>query len=288
MFGINTRRFPLKLSIMILGILLISTSSTHAAVKDSDADGLTDTAETTLYLTDPTNPDTDNDRISDGDEVLGGTNPIRPDIVSHTLERDTSPDASLAWYVGRASGILAFILLTIVVINGLLMSTRLAFRFLPPALNYEMHRFFSWMALLAVIGHALSFFFDAFFHLTLSEALIPFTLDRNFSSYLGYDLRFAIGIGTIALYGIGALVISSELKGHGVSLKKWRILHYCSFLTYILFLMHGFLAGTDSTEWWMIWFYSLSAFLVFGLTGIRIFLAIQKKKGITPLSSETP
>lgn len=46
---------------------------------DSDHDGLTD-AQEKIYGTDPNNPDTDGDGLSDGDEVLiWHTNPLNPD-----------------------------------------------------------------------------------------------------------------------------------------------------------------------------------------------------------------
>jgi len=44
---------------------------------DTDGDGLTDGQEVLIYGTDPTNPDTDGDGLSDGDEVLiHGTDPL--------------------------------------------------------------------------------------------------------------------------------------------------------------------------------------------------------------------
>jgi len=278
MFGKHSRSFTVLFALLFGGFFVL-VANTQALVKDSDADGLTNQAETEIYLTDPMNPDTDGDTVSDSDEILAGTNPINKD--SHPIQAaasEISGNISVAWYIGRSSGILAFILLTIVVVNGLLMTTRLVFKLLPPALNYEMHRFLSWMALITIIGHFVSFTFDDFFHLTFLEGLVPFSLHRSFSSNLGFNLQWAVGIGTIAFYGILALIISSELKGRFLSIKKWRALHYTSFLTYLLFLGHGFFSGTDSKEWWMVWLYSLSAFLVIGLTTIRIYTAIRDKK----------
>lgn len=46
---------------------------------DEDIDGLTDIDEVRVYGTEPCNPDTDGDGLSDGDEVADGTNPNNPD-----------------------------------------------------------------------------------------------------------------------------------------------------------------------------------------------------------------
>lgn len=68
---------------------------------DTDADGLTDYEEVRVYGTDPLNPDTDYDLLKDGDEVhIHGTNPLKWDTddggVSdghEVLEDGTNPQA---------------------------------------------------------------------------------------------------------------------------------------------------------------------------------------------------
>lgn len=244
-----------------------------AQVQDSDADGLTDVAEQEIYHTDPTNADTDTDGISDATEILKGYDPL-----TKTTPSNQPADIPLAWYIGRASGILAFILLSIVVINGLLISTRLVFHFLPPALNYEMHRSLSWMALLTVIGHFVSFTFDSFFQLTFLEALIPFSVTRTFMSAVGANIGIAIGLGTLGFYIILTQIITSELKNKLIKHSTWRKLHYLSFIGYLLFLGHGIAAGTDTKTWWMIWLYTLSGSLVLLLIIIRIVGSVKQAK----------
>ena len=46
---------------------------------DTDDDGLLDTEETDMYLTDPNDEDTDDDGVGDGDEVIFGFDPLNPD-----------------------------------------------------------------------------------------------------------------------------------------------------------------------------------------------------------------
>jgi methionine sulfoxide reductase heme-binding subunit len=263
-------------------VFVLATGTARAAIQDTDADGLTDSAEQNVYGTSPHLPDTDGDLSDDGKEILAGTNPLDP--ASSPLEvwnqkgSDLIPNPkSLPWYIGRSSGILAFLLFSAVVINGLLISTRLVFKIFPPALNYEAHRFLAWMALLATIGHAASFMFDHYFHLSPAETLVPFMLLRPITTSLGFSIGWTVGLGIIAFYGALALVLSSEFRAR-IGVKTWRRLHYMSFVMYLLFLGHGILSGTDSREWWMISTYTTSGVVVFSLIIVRVFTSIRQRR----------
>lgn len=271
-----------NLTLLAIFVFGLSATPARAVIQDADADGLTDSAEQNVYGTDPKSADTDSDHADDGKEVLAGTNPLDP--ASSPLETWQRAESellpnpkSLAWYIGRSSGILAFLLFSLVVINGLLMSTRLVFKIFPPALNYEAHRFLSWMALVATIGHAASFMFDHYFHLSTFETLIPFALLRPITTTMGFSIGWTVGLGIIALYGAIALTLSSEFRNR-IGVKAWRKLHYMSFAMYLLFLGHGVLSGTDSKEWWMISTYATSGATVFSLTIVRIFASIRARR----------
>ncbi len=271
-----------NISLIAILAIGIAVPTAQGAIQDSDSDGLTDTAERNTYGTNPYQADTDGDATDDGQEILAGTNPLDPaSSPLETLRKEQSSPLpnpqSLAWYIGRSSGILAFLLFSFVVINGLLMSTRLVFTIFPPALNYETHRFLAWMALIATVGHAASFMFDHYFHLSAAETLLPFVLLRPITTALGFSIGWTVGLGILAFYGALTLVLSSEFRRF-IGQKAWRKLHYMSFGMYLLFLGHGLLSGTDSKEWWMISTYTTSGVIVFSLTLIRIFISVKQHR----------
>lgn len=110
MFGKNSIQF---FSTLIFGLFLLGTITTHAALKDSDLDSLTDEAEISIYRTDPNKYDTDGDTISDGQEILDHTNPLDPKNsklaeLDNKLEKTLPYGRSFAWYI--ESGFLVIII----------------------------------------------------------------------------------------------------------------------------------------------------------------------------------
>jgi predicted ferric reductase len=266
-----------NLAVLLFAILFVSGFSmprTQAAIKDTDVDGLSDEAEVKIYKTDPLVFDTDGDTRGDGDEILDGTDPL--DKASSTIAMLSKQDVGLlgspekfAWYIGRSSGILAFILLTGVVVFGLIISSRAFTGYVPGAMAYETHRFIAWLALGTVILHFSSFFFDNFMKMKVVEALVPFTMSRDFQTALGFNIGWSVALGVIAFYFILILVFTSQFRSK-ISPKLWRGIHYISAAAYVLFVLHGFMTGTDSKEWWMRALYATSVSLVSLLILTRI------------------
>ena len=59
---------------------------------DSDGDGLSDSDETDIYRTDPFDPDTDDDGLTDGEEVALGTDPLADDSDGDGIIDGSDPD----------------------------------------------------------------------------------------------------------------------------------------------------------------------------------------------------
>jgi len=265
---------------LFFGLLFVAmsfslSSGVHAAVKDADADGLTDTAEIGTYHTDPNKADTDLDGVSDGQEVLNGTDPL--DSSDSVPMANTAPDPGILgapekfpWYFARAAGIFAFILLTGSTVFGLVISSRAFMKTIPGADAYELHRSLSLASVIAVVLHFGSFFFEGFLRMTPAEALIPFLFSRTgLVSAMGFDTRIPVALGVIALYLVMTLVLTAEFRTK-MPPKVWRIVHYVSFAAYPLFVIHGFMSGTDSGEGWMRAIYAFSVSLVLVLVFTRI------------------
>ncbi|MDO8565868.1 MAG: ferric reductase-like transmembrane domain-containing protein [Candidatus Moranbacteria bacterium] len=270
----NGKHKIITLVLVAFFALSFNTHFAHALVKDSDVDGLSDDAEIRQYRTNPQIFDTDGDGRGDGDEILDRTDPLdrESSYIATLIRQDPgifgNPN-QWAWYLGRASGILALILLTSVVSFGLVVSSRAFFKIVPGATAYEVHRFVAWLALGAVVFHFSTFFFDGFIKMTVAEALIPFALFRELKTVTGFSFGTAVAFGTIAFYGLLVLVFTSQWRSK-MSPKLWRVVHSIAFVTYLLFILHGFMAGTDSEVWWMRVLYSLSLGLVTFLVFVRI------------------
>lgn len=268
-------RFVSLFGIILFGISISAPLVSFAAVKDTDADGLTDQSEKDVYLTDPIVFDTDGDTVGDGEEVTDGTNPLDQSDSRLTALR-VEPDLGIfgernkfAWYFARATGIVSFILLTMVMVFGMAVSSRAFVGKLNLGNALELHRTISWLALFSIVLHFGSFFFDDFLRMTPAEALLPFILHRDFPSALGFDLGKTVALGIIAFYLVVMLIFTSEFRAK-MSAKLWRRLHYSSFVAYPLFFAHGFMSGTDSGEWWMRAMYVGSVVIVSVMILVRI------------------
>ncbi|MCB9802903.1 hypothetical protein H6761_02695 [Candidatus Nomurabacteria bacterium] len=62
---------------------------------DTDQDGLSDQDELSIWLSDPSNPDTDGDGYSDGEEVNNGYNPLGEGLLDSSLLIADDPQATL-------------------------------------------------------------------------------------------------------------------------------------------------------------------------------------------------
>ncbi len=164
------------------------------------------------------------------------------------------------WYVTRAAALSAYIVLTVVVLLGISRSlVRLSGSRASWVLD-EVHQFLALLVAALVSLHLLSLFLDP---------LIPFSL-LNFMVPLAEPYRpFAVDLGVFALYGLVIVLLSSWLRRY-LKYASWRALHYTSFVVFLLVTLHGVLAGSDSSQPWMILVYLGATVSVILMTLIRM------------------
>lgn len=141
------------------------------------------------------------------------------------------------WFISRASGLVAFALLSGSVILGLLMSTKAANRWLPPKITNELHGMLSVLSLVFLAVHGGALLFDGFFAFTPLSLLVPFA-----SPYK----PLWVGLGVIAAWTTAGLAASVRFRKQ-IGYARWRRLHYLSFVAYVLSLVHGMSSGSDTS-----------------------------------------
>jgi sulfoxide reductase heme-binding subunit YedZ len=160
--------------------------------------------------------------------------------MSAILAASTGP--SIAWYLTRASGIVALLLLTAAVTLGVLEIKRLSTPHWPRFLLDALHRNVSLLAVVFLALHIVTTVLDSFTSISIVAAFIPFT-----SSYR----PFWLGLGAIACDMLIALVITSLLRRR-LGFSAWRATHWLAYACWPIALLHGLGTGSDVKSSWML------------------------------------
>ena len=173
-----------------------------------------------------------------------------------------TPETTAFWYLSRSAGLVAYTLLWLNVISGLLLSGRLLRQTLAPALIAQIHQTLSASALAFAVFHGLVLVGDRYAGLSLSDLLVPFS---------GSFHPVWMAGGQISALLLAALLVSSQLR-KVLGNKAWRALHYTAFGAYWLALAHALALGSDTSQPAVWLFYAVSGISVLWLTTARILL----------------
>ena len=94
---------------------------------------------------------------------------------SGTFTITLSNEENLVWYLIRSAGITSYILLTISVVWGLAISSRVIKDWSPGVLSMLLHSTISWLGVALALGHAVLLMFDEYFVYGLADVFVPFT-----------------------------------------------------------------------------------------------------------------
>lgn len=165
------------------------------------------------------------------------------------------------WHLARASGVIAYLLLWLSAALGLLITNRMARVWPGGPTAFDLHQFTSLLSLAFTGFHALILLGDDYISYSLAQILIPFAA-------AGYR-PIATGLGQVAFY-LAIMVTFSFYVKKRIGRRAWRIIHYASFLLFILIILHGLTAGTDASSLRYLYLVSFGSILFLTLYRILI------------------
>jgi predicted ferric reductase len=164
------------------------------------------------------------------------------------------------WYLMRASGLVALLLLTLTTIGGVINARRFATPRWPRAVTALLHRNVALLAVVFLGVHVLTAAVDSKVPVGWWATAIPLTSQWN---------RLWVGLGTLSVDLMIAVVVTSLLRAR-MTHRTWRAVHWLAYASWPLALAHGFESGTDSGTWWARCAYLASMLAVMAAVGWRL------------------
>jgi methionine sulfoxide reductase heme-binding subunit len=149
------------------------------------------------------------------------------------------------WIEARASGMLAFALLTLSVVAGLVLKSRPFGTALKPATVTDTHRFLALLCVGATAIHGVALVLDSTVHIGIVGLLVP--------GFVPYRPIW-VGVG-VAAAELMVLVYASFSQRKRIGAKNWRRLHWATYAIFAAMVVHGIMAGTDTTQPWALGMY---------------------------------
>lgn len=171
------------------------------------------------------------------------------------------------WYLTRATGVVALLLLTAAVVFGVLSSIRWRSGRLPRFLIGGLHRNVTLIAIAFVAIHVVTTVADGYAPVGLRDAVIPFV-----SPYRPIWL----GLGAVAFDLLLALVITSFLRMR-LGFRMWRAVHWLAYASWPVALLHSLGTGSDARLGWM----TFVGFASFALVAVAVLLRVARSEAAT-------
>lgn len=161
----------------------------------------------------------------------------------------------MIWYVARAGGVVAYLLLSFTVCLGVGLAGRARVPGFPRFAVNDLHRFAGILTASFIAIHVGAILLDSFVHFTVLQVLVPLT-----SSYR----NLAVALGIVAAELLLALGVTNRLR-KVLPRRVWRRAHYLNFAVWGLATLHGITAGTDNASTWLMAMYVAAIATVGGL-----------------------
>jgi sulfoxide reductase heme-binding subunit YedZ len=139
------------------------------------------------------------------------------------------------WFVARASGMVAWALITLALVWGVLLATRVLKPYDKPGWLLDLHRWLGTLTIGFVALHLAALVADNYVTFTLLDLAVPFQSDYQ---------RFAVGLGVLSMYLLVVVQVTS-IYMRKIPKRWWRAIHVWSYVAVLLTSWHAVLSGTD-------------------------------------------
>jgi Ferric reductase like transmembrane component len=164
------------------------------------------------------------------------------------------------WYLTRASGAVALVLLTLSLCLGIAGTLRWRSRRVPKFTVADLHRNMTLLAVVFLGVHIATSIADTYAPIGLKDAVVPFT-----SAYR----PFWLGLGALSFDVMLALIVTSLLRIR-IGLRTWRAIHWLAYACWPLALFHSLGTGSDPRAGWLQLLAALSVALVLAAVAVRL------------------
>lgn len=149
---------------------------------------------------------------------------------------------SASWYLTRSTGVVGLLLLTLAVALGVVDVRRWSTPRWPRFALDTLHRNVSLLAMAFLGVHVLTSILDSFAPISIVDAVIPF---------VGSYRPFWLGLGALSLDMLLAVTISSLMRRR-LGFAGWRAIHWLTYASWPIALLHSFGTGTDVKAGWLL------------------------------------
>jgi sulfoxide reductase heme-binding subunit YedZ len=149
---------------------------------------------------------------------------------------------SLYWYLTRSTGAVALLLLTLAIVLGVIDVERWSTPRWPRFVVDSLHRNVSLLAMVFLVLHILTSVLDSFASISIVDAFVPF---------VGSYRPFWLGLGAVAFDLLLAVIVTSLLRAR-MGFATWRAVHWLTYASWPIALVHGFGTGSDANTTWLL------------------------------------
>jgi sulfoxide reductase heme-binding subunit YedZ len=181
------------------------------------------------------------------------------------------------WLLARASGLTAYVVLTLSVLAGLVLKSRPFHRLRAPSVA-EVHKTLALTGIGALVLHAASLVLDTTVKVSLAGLLVPGLVTYR---------PAAVAAGVVAAWLLVAITASFWLRRR-IGTRMWRRLHWFTHALFGLATIHGIAAGTDTTRPWATALYLGALGSVVAATAWRALVPPARRPAPTITKGATP